>query len=92
MSVRRLAIIALNGLAAAACSQSDSGNVMASNANALTPAQVDLALGNEALPTDGDLVANEANSLAVSAQGNGADRERISGGDTAPADRNSNTE
>ena len=34
-------------LALAACGQDDAGNVMASNTNALSPEQVDLALGPE---------------------------------------------
>lgn len=54
------ALALLFGLAA--CSQSDSDNVMAASANALTPAQVDLALGPEIPNTAGDAVepANEA--------------------------------
>lgn len=43
----RIGIVVSAGLALVGCNQSDSGNVMASHANALTPAQVDLALGPE---------------------------------------------
>ncbi len=50
----------------AACSQSDSDNVMAASANALTPAQVDLALGPELSNTAGNAFesANEADATA----------------------------
>ena len=43
----RLAALAALTLASAACGQGDSDNVMAPSANALSPAQVDAALGPE---------------------------------------------
>ena len=48
MRTTRLAAALALGIAATACNQGDAGNVMALDANALDPAQVNLALGNEA--------------------------------------------
>lgn len=62
----KLTIAAAAALALAACGQSGSDNVMASSANALTPAQVDLALGPELANSAGNGLdsSNEANSAA----------------------------
>jgi len=60
----RLTIAAAAALALAGCGQSGGDNVMASSANALTPEQVDLALGPElSNATDNGLdSSNEATS------------------------------
>lgn len=61
----------------AACSQGDSDNVMAASANALTPAQVDLALGPELANAEGNAVesANEADATASQNAVKAADTE-----------------
>lgn len=74
----RLIIAALTVLVVAACSQSDSDNVMAASGNALTPAQVDLALGPELANTAGNAgnagnmgnVMDSPNEAAASASEN----------------------
>lgn len=53
----------------AACSQGDSDNVMAASANALTPAQVDLALGPELANNEGDAL-NSANGVNAAGPAN----------------------
>jgi L-ascorbate metabolism protein UlaG (beta-lactamase superfamily) len=53
-----LARAGLLALFAASCGRGDSNNVMAHQANALDPAQVDLALGPEIGNTDTDTDAN----------------------------------
>lgn len=73
----RLAIAAAAAAALAGCGQSGSGNVMASSANALTPEQVDLALGPElANTTDNGLdSSNEARGAARQNAVEAADEE-----------------
>lgn len=68
----RLIIAALTVLVVAACSQSDSDNVMAASGNALTPAQVDLALGPELASNAGNVgnVVDSPNEAAASASEN----------------------
>lgn len=51
MRINRFVSAVALSLAAAACGQGDSDNVMASGANGLSPAQVDAALGPEASNT-----------------------------------------
>lgn len=73
----RLTIAAAAGLALAACGRSGSDNVMASSANALTPAQVDLALGPELANTEGDALnsANAVNSAGPANEVEAADEQ-----------------
>jgi len=62
---RRLWLLALGAsLALAACGQSDSGNVMADSPNALSPEQVDAALGPEPA-NDSNALPSEANAVEV---------------------------
>ncbi|HWI76035.1 MAG TPA: hypothetical protein VNS53_03000 [Sphingomicrobium sp.] len=56
------ALIAL-AIAAAACSQGNSGNVMAPEANALEPADVNAALGPEVNTSDMNMTANDMNAF-----------------------------
>lgn len=56
----------------AACGPGDSDNVMATSANALTPAQVDLALGPE-LPNNAVNAVNAVNAGNAVDSVNGAD-------------------
>jgi len=60
----KLAWVAALATATAACGQGDSGNVMAQEGNALTPAQVDAALGPE-LANGGDNQINGVEGNAV---------------------------
>ena len=85
MGTVRIGIAVAVALALAGCNQSDSGNVMASHANALTPAQVDLALGPElanASVNQSDPV-NELNA-AVSANATEAADEEDALDDSVP--------
>jgi hypothetical protein len=61
MQVIKSGIVLAMALGAASCGQGGSGNVMSSsNANSLTPEQVDLALGNEVnSAADANAVTNE---------------------------------
>lgn len=65
--VGRLRVTLAVGLAiaSAACNRGDSDNVMGSSANALTPAQVDLALGPELTGAAGNQLdsSNEAEAV-----------------------------
>ena len=69
MKVLTLTAVAAGGLAAAACSQGNSDNVMSPQANALEPAQVNEALGPETANTTdlnvsaNDLATNEDESV-----------------------------
>lgn len=73
----RLTIAGAAALALAGCGQSGSDNVMASSANALTPQQVDLALGPELSNTtvNGLDSSNEVNSSAPANAVEAADEE-----------------
>lgn len=73
----RLTTAAALALALAACNQGDSGNVMAPEANALTPAQVDLALGPEVTNAAGNALdqASEADAIAQENAVEAADEE-----------------
>lgn len=67
---RLVMITAILGLsiAAAGCSQGNSDNVMAPDANALTPADVNLALGPDvANAPEPDMATNDANAVGNSA-------------------------
>ncbi|HEX2803663.1 MAG TPA: hypothetical protein VHN55_06740 [Sphingomicrobium sp.] len=55
--------------AAAACSQSSSDNVMAPEANALDPADVNAALGPEITTPETNMTANDVNSDANDSSG-----------------------
>ena len=51
-------------MAAAACSQGNSDNMMSPDANALEPADVNAALGTEVMNTpDANLAANDLNAV-----------------------------
>ena len=61
------ALLAL-ACAAAACSQGNSDNVMAPEANALEPAEVNAALGPEVTnSTDMNMTANDINAVDINA-------------------------
>ena len=67
MKFTRLAAIAAIGFATEACTQDNSDNVMSPQANALTPAEVNEALGPEdANATDLNMAANELNGVGNS--------------------------
>lgn len=60
MKVLKLAAVAAAAIAAASCGQGNSDNVMAPEANALTPAEVNEALGPETgNSTDLNISAND---------------------------------
>lgn len=59
MRIKELASAVPVSLALAACGQGDSGNVLAPDVNALSPAQIDAALG----PENGAIGVNEAESV-----------------------------
>ena len=65
MRIKRFASAVVVPLALAACGQGDSGNVMAPDVNALSPAQIDAALGPEAVGNAGNAaeVANDATAV-----------------------------
>ena len=75
-ALRLTAAVAL-ALAAAACNQGDSDNVMAPHANALTPAQVDLALGPELTNAAGNQFdsSNDMNAINAGDAVEAADEE-----------------
>lgn len=75
-SLRLASAVAL-ALALAACNGGDSDNVMASSANSLTPAQVDLALGPEPTNDAGNQLesSNGMNALEPSNAVEAADEE-----------------
>lgn len=64
-------------LALAACNRGDSGNVMASSANSLSPEQVDLALGPELANTAGNQLdsSNDMNAVEPANAVEAADEE-----------------
>lgn len=90
----RLTIAAAAVLALAACGQSGSDNVMASSANALTPEQVDLALGPElSNATDNGLESsNEVNSALPENAVEAADEEDALDESVAAESGTSNTD
>jgi hypothetical protein len=62
--MKKLAVLGL-ALAAAGCGQGNSDNVMSPEANAVTPAQVNAALGPETSGTaDMNATGNDVNSAA----------------------------
>ena len=69
MKVFRLTAVAAAAIAAAACSQGNSDNVMSPQANALEPAEVNEALGPETANTTdlnvsaNDLATNDAQAV-----------------------------
>jgi hypothetical protein len=65
MRIKRFASAVVVSLALAACGQGDSGNVMAPDVNALSPAQIDAALGPEVVNTDGNAAVAATNATAV---------------------------
>lgn len=81
-------------LGSAACSQSDSDNVMGASANALTPAQVDLALGPEIPNSAGSAVdsVNEADATASENAVEAADTEDALDESVADEPETSNTQ
>ena len=62
MGFLRVKVAAAVVLALAGCNQDDSDNVMAAQVNALTPAQVNLALGPEVTGTPGNQL-NPSNGM-----------------------------
>ncbi len=73
--VKSGAIFAL-AIGASACGQGNSGNVMAPEANALTPAEVDAALGPEVTATpDANTTGNDLDE--TDAANNAADEGRV---------------
>ncbi len=72
-----LAVVA----AVAACNQGDADNVMAPQANALTPAEVNLALGPEP-----DAIANDVNASDEAVGNAAADNSVTESGNAPPAD------
>ena len=80
MRINRLASALFTSLALAACGQGGSGNVMSPDVNALSPAQIDAALGPEVVGNAGNAadVTNEvtvAESAPVEATPRPAPRE-----------------
>ena len=67
----RLAFAIAVAAGVTACSQGDSGNVMAPDANALTPAEVNLALGNDPAAAP-DANSADTNQAEVSVNETGA--------------------
>jgi hypothetical protein len=68
MKLLKTAAMAALAIAAAACSQGNSDNVMSPEANALEPADVNAALGPEVTNTpDMNMTANDMNMMADNA-------------------------
>jgi hypothetical protein len=86
MGTKTLACAAALSFAASACGGSDSDNVMAQQANALSPEQVDLALGPEIANTGGNELeaTNDMNAINSLESDNAAD--------SVPTDNNSSEE
>lgn len=72
--MRQVKFAVLVGLAAAAaaCNQGNSDNVMSPEANALEPADVNMALGNELTPTANSLATNDMNAVGNAEENSGA--------------------
>lgn len=66
MKLLKPVAIAALAVAAAACNQGNSDNVMSPQANALTPAEVNEALGPETNGTDMNVTANDMNGIGES--------------------------
>ena len=68
MKFLKFAAAAVLAIAAVACNQGNSDNVMAPQANALTPAEVNEALGPETNATDLNAMANGLNGTGESVE------------------------
>jgi hypothetical protein len=68
MKLSRSAAVAALAIAAAACSQGNSDNVMSPQANALTPAEVNEMLGPETNAADLNVTSNDMNGIGESVE------------------------
>ena len=92
MRLVRYAALAGLAAAAAACSQGNSDNVMSPEANALEPADVNMALGNELTPNANSLATNDMNVAGHVEDNSGAATEASADKATNETSANNSTE